>query len=342
MIEITGAQGKTTTAYALAHLLPGPGILHTSTGTYTMPGGRLLFKKSITPASVLAAAEKAESINGWLVAEESLGVTGAGDLAIITSPSDYRFAAGKKSALAEKIASVQKSRRLLTAPGIPAIAHTDAVRLDDVFSVSGTTCTIALDGRVTAFTSPLLAMPGYRVPLALAGTAAMMLGHDPAPLSTFSGVAGRMSVRKHKNVLVIDNANSGTNVETTVEAARYARACAGSPGITLVIGTVKGDGAVCEGFPHDQIVAAVQRSGPAWSSGWATHWSPMENPARHQLHSPSMRSARPLRRPSAAPLTEQRPAPLCLRSRPGGKNYASSTLHASPPEFDCGRTLHCT
>ena len=230
MIEITGAQGKTTTAYALAHLLPGPGILHTSTGTYTMPGRRLLFKKSITPASVLAAAEKAESINGWLVAEESLGVTGAGDLAIITSPSDYRFAAGKKSALAEKIASVQKSRRLLTAPGIPAIAHTDAVRLDDVFSVSGTTCTIALGGRTTAFTSPLLAMPGYRVPLALAGTAAMMLGHDPAPLSTFSGVAGRMSVRKHENVLVIDNANSGTNVETTVEAARYARACAGSRG----------------------------------------------------------------------------------------------------------------
>ena len=262
MIEITGAQGKTTTVYALAHLLPGPGILHTSTGTYTMPGRRLLFKKSITPASVLAAAEKAESINGWLVAEESLGVTGAGDLAIITSPSDYRFAAGKKSALAEKIASVQKSRRLLTAPGIPAIAHTDAVRLDDVFSVSGTTCTIALGGRTTAFTSPLLAMPGYRVPLALAGTAAMMLGHDPAPLSTFSGVAGRMSVRKHENVLVIDNANSGTNVETTVEAARYARACAGSPGITLVIGTVKGDGAVCEGFPHDQIVAAVRKIRP--------------------------------------------------------------------------------
>jgi hypothetical protein len=84
-----------------------------------------------------------------------------------------------------------------------------------------------------------------------------MLGDDPAPLSTFSGVAGRMSVRKHNNLLVIDNANSGTTVETTIEAARYARACAGSPGITLVIGTVKGDGAVCEGFPDDQILSAI-------------------------------------------------------------------------------------
>ena len=127
MIEITGAQGKTTTAHALAHLLPGPGILHTSTGTYAMPGLRLLFKKSITPASVLDAAEKAVSCGGWLVAEESLGVTGAGDLAIITSPLDYRCAAGKKSALAEKVASAQKSRQLLVAPGIPAGAHADAV-----------------------------------------------------------------------------------------------------------------------------------------------------------------------------------------------------------------------
>ncbi|MGD0534218.1 MAG: coenzyme F430 synthase [Methanoregula sp.] len=262
MIEITGAQGKTTTAHALAHLLPGPGVLHTSAGTYAMPGRRWLFKKSITPASVLAAAENATSLHGWLVAEESLGVTGAGDLTIITSPSDYRCAAKKKSALAEKIASAGKSRHLLLAPGIPAVAHADAVQLDNVASVSGTTCTITSGVQTTAFTNPLLALQGYRVPLALAATAAVMLGYDPAPLSTFSGVAGRMSVRKHKNVLVIDNANSGTTVETTVEAARYARACAGSPGITLVIGTVKGDGAVCEGFPYEQIVSAIETIRP--------------------------------------------------------------------------------
>jgi UDP-N-acetylmuramyl pentapeptide synthase len=262
MIEITGAQGKTTTAYALAHLMPGPGVLHTSAGTYAMPGRTWLFKKSITPASVLAAAEKATALCGWLIAEESLGVTGAGDLAIITSPSDYRCAVGKKSALAEKIASAGNSRHLLLAPGIPAVAHADAVQLDDVASVAGTTCAIAYTARTATFTNPLLARPGYRVPLALAGTAAVMLGYDPALLSTFAGVAGRMSVRKHNNVLLIDNANSGTTAETTVEAARYARACAGSPGITLVIGTVKGDGAVCEGFPHDQIISAIETIRP--------------------------------------------------------------------------------
>ncbi|MFA6363714.1 coenzyme F430 synthase [Methanoregula sp.] len=262
MIEITGAQGKTTTAFALAHLLPGPGVLHTSAGTYEMPGRTWFFKKSITPASVLGATEKAVSLPGWLIAEESLGVTGAGDLAIITSPSDYRCAAGKKSALAEKIASAKKCRRLLLAPGIPTVEHAEAVQLDDVARVSGTTCTIEYGGRTATFSNPLLVQPGYRVPLALAGTAAVMLGYDPALLSTFSGVAGRMSVRKHHNVLVIDNANSGTTAETTVEAARYARACAGSPGITLVIGTVKGDGAVCEGFPDEQIISAIETIRP--------------------------------------------------------------------------------
>jgi hypothetical protein len=119
-----------------------------------------------------------------------------------------------------------------------------------------------VDGRKGTFTSPLLATPGYRVPLALAGAAAMILGYDPAPLETFSGITGRMSVRKQGNLLVIDNANSGTTAETTIDAARYARTCAGSPGITLVIGMVKGDGAVCEGFKEDQILKAVRTIRP--------------------------------------------------------------------------------
>jgi len=51
MIEITGMQGKTTTAYALAHILKGKGVLHTSGGTWEIPEKKLIWKKSITPAS---------------------------------------------------------------------------------------------------------------------------------------------------------------------------------------------------------------------------------------------------------------------------------------------------
>ena len=91
----------------------------------------------------------------------------------------------------------------------PKVAHADAVQLDDVARVSGPTCTITLCRTDRSVYQPPAYPAGYRIPLALAGTAAAMLGHDPAPLS-LPGVAGRMSIRKQGNILVIDNANSGT------------------------------------------------------------------------------------------------------------------------------------
>jgi coenzyme F430 synthetase len=50
---------------------------------------------------------------------------------------------------------------------------------------------------------------------------------------------------------------------TTLEAAHYARSITGVSDLTLVIGTVKGDGAVCEGFPFEQIVAAINKVQPS-------------------------------------------------------------------------------
>jgi hypothetical protein len=96
----------------------------------------------------------------------------------------------------------------------------------------------------------------------LAAAAAMLMGIDPDPLSSFSALPGRMSVSYDRGVLVVDNANSGTNLVTTVEAARYARLITGKEAITLVIGKAEGDGAVCEGFSFDQIQAAIDQIRP--------------------------------------------------------------------------------
>ncbi len=163
MIEVTGARGKTTTAHAIAHALggpgvlsrgapfppgrsrlspegplppgtapapkepglpAGPGILHTSRGTFLSPEGTLLWKRSITPASVIRAAREAARISGWLVAEESLGVSGAGDVAVLTSGNDYRIAAGKRSALAAKLESMRDSPVVVVPPGYGSITRT--------------------------------------------------------------------------------------------------------------------------------------------------------------------------------------------------------------------------
>jgi hypothetical protein len=111
--------------------------------------------------------------------------------------------------------------------------------------------------------NPLFLLPPYRTPLMLAAAAAMILRISPTPLNHFTALPGRMSLSHEKGLIVIDNANSGTNVTTTMCAARYARHCAMTRELTLVIGQVEGDGAVCEGFSYDQITYAIDKVQPA-------------------------------------------------------------------------------
>lgn len=262
MIEITGAQGKTTTAHALVHVLPGKGVLHTSAGTFTYPAKHQIGKNSITPASVIAAARYACRMPGWLVAEVSLGVTGAGDLAIITSPDTYSFASGKKCAITEKIASTRHATRVLAAEGV-FTDRENVVHVNEVARCDGTECTVALEGMKCVLSNPLFLLPPYRVPLMLAAAAAMMLHISPAPLNTFTALPGRMSLSHENDLVIIDNANSGVNATTTLCAARYARHCARDPDLTLVIGQAEGDGAVCEGFPAEQIAYAIDKVRPS-------------------------------------------------------------------------------
>jgi len=261
-VEITGSRGKTTTAHALASVMPGPGVLHTSSGTFRYPEKILLSRSSITPASVLAAVDRANAIHGWLVAEESLGVTGAGSLCIITSAGDYRCAAGKRDALAVKLASTSSCRRLLVAEGISDSGLAGVEHIESAAACTGTECSVTIDGKTGTFSNPLMALPAYRDSLALAAAAALMLGVDPAPLSSFGALPGRMAERFEDGVLVIDNANSGTTLATTIDAAQYARQRSGSPDLTLVIGQQEGDGAVCEGFAPEQIAAAINAIRP--------------------------------------------------------------------------------
>ncbi|HON40765.1 MAG TPA: coenzyme F430 synthase [Methanoculleus sp.] len=251
-IEITGARGKTTTAHAIAALMPGPGVLHTSTGTYRYPERELLWKKSITPASLIPAAREAERIGGWLVAEESLGVTGAGDAAVLTSAEDYPIAAGKRRALAAKLGLLARARTVVLPQGVDLPG---CIPVGSVASVEGEACRYSGYGIAGSFQNPLLSLAGYRTALSLAAATACVLGIDPSPLDGFTAIPGRMAVRRDGSLLVVDNANSGTNMATTVEAARYARELAGDAPLTLVIGEEAR--AVCEGFPATEISRAV-------------------------------------------------------------------------------------
>ncbi|WP_292488919.1 coenzyme F430 synthase [Methanoculleus sp. 10] len=257
-IEITGARGKTTTAHALASLLPGPGVLHTSTGTYRYPERDLLWKRSITPASLIPAAHEAWRIGGWLVAEESLGVTGAGDVAVLTSTDDYPIAAGKKHAIAEKCRLLVRARTVVVPSRIDL--PRSAVAADGMVSFDGPVCRYAGRGIAGTFTNPLCTLAGYRTALALAAATACVLGVDPAPLAEFAALPGRMAARREGGLLILDDANSGTNTATAIEAARYARELSGNGALTLVIGEEAR--AVCEGFSPEDVRRAVSAVGP--------------------------------------------------------------------------------
>jgi hypothetical protein len=257
-VEITGARGKTTTAHALAGVIEGPGILHTSQGTYLYPDRVLLWKRSITPASVIPAAREARARGAWLIAEESLGVTGAGDLAILTAEEDYPIGAGKKHAIKEK------QRLCAGSPCVAAVREfpgpEQVVSIDQVTRVEGECCTYSWQGSEGSFCNPLLAFEGYRTPLRLAATAACLLGASPLPLGSFRAVEGRMMVERVKDRLVVDNANSGTNRDTTLEAACYARKKEPQAPLTLVIGEVSRT--VCEGFAVPEIEETIRLIAP--------------------------------------------------------------------------------
>lgn len=258
LVEITGARGKTTTACALASLMTGPGILHTSIGTYRYPERTLLWKKSITPASLVPAAWEAARIQGWCICEVSLGFSGAGDIGIITSEEDYLFAGGKRHALQEKVRSGQGFPYLLVAPGIDVPG---ATRVDSIVSVKGESCRVTCGEVFGRFDSSLLSLDGYRVPLMLAAAAACRLGADPAGLAQFQALAGRMATTREGAVWVVDNANSGTNARTSCQASAYARRISGINEVTLVIG--QEEGSVCEGFLPEEISSAVKEINPS-------------------------------------------------------------------------------
>ncbi len=260
LIEITGAVGKTTTAYALAHLMAGAGILHTSRGTLRYPEKEMPGRTSITPASLIAPARMAHSIHGWLIGECSLGVSGRGDLGILTSADDYPIAGGKRSALAAKCGSLKTCRTVLLPDGIRLDHHPNQHIVGEIVSSDGESITYEYDGISGSFDHPLLSLKGYRIPLMNAAAAACLLGIDPSPLSSFEALPGRMQTGRENGCLIIDASNSGTTADTTIEAAAYARRIQPDAPLHLIIG--QDEHAVCENFAASDIERAIREIKP--------------------------------------------------------------------------------
>lgn len=259
VIEITGAQGKSTTAAALAWLMRGRGLLHTSSGLIRYPEQERLGRHSITPASLLTAYNGLQD-DDWFIGEISLGFCGIGQLGILTSGDDYLVASGKKRAITLKKDSAFLLPRVIVPPDVN-LNHSGCIRASDLVSVTDDTCNFSYGSIMGSFTNSLLYLSGYKTPLMLATAAALILGISPQSLSSFQALPGRMQVIMKDSITILDNANSGSCYQTTCDAVRYAEKIAPGSSFTLVIG--QESSSVCENFDTEEICRSIHDTNPA-------------------------------------------------------------------------------
>ncbi len=252
-IEVTGSRGKTTTVFALQKVIGG--FIQTSAGLLNGEG-QVLDKLSITPASLLNLSKYAPMS---VIAEISLGFCGVGDLGILTSGEDYRFAGGMKSALETKLESAKNLPLLLVPQGVHYKSD-NVINSGDIISIIDDVMYYEYRGRKGHINNSILLNDAYKVPLSLAASAALILGYNPDVISDFTGVSGRHEVRYVNGKTIIDNSNSGVNAGTAISAADTGRQIEKSGKMCMIIG--QESASVCENFKTSEIFRALEKSKP--------------------------------------------------------------------------------
>jgi len=266
MVEITGARGKTTTAHALASCLSlsGPGLLHSSAGIYSYPGGEKIGQFSITPASVLTVARKyVEYGTIWMICEESLGVSGYHNCAILTSDEDYSCGAETRSALDIKKTSLKTSPCALIPGKEKLYAIPQGIPVGSIVQVDGKLAKYHYGAWEGTCTNPLFFLSQYRTSLTLAIAASILLGVEPQGINSFQPVSGRLFLARQNERVILDDANSGTTHITAIEAARYLRNTTHISDIILCIG--QDAHSVCENLTAPSIIEAINAIKPLYT-----------------------------------------------------------------------------
>jgi len=281
VVEVTGTIGKTSTCELICQLLKNKFkvLSHTSSVTrFTSPDGTQIFPKlGGTPANVLKVMEIARERNlnpDIAVFEISLGLTGIGDVGVITSlEEDYRIAGGTKEASAVKKATIKNfgDRSIVVHPGL---LISDVNMSGNTFGDTGKT--LWMDENKVIF-NRLRTINGdfingeiafkpfdsfidaeyYRNSLEAACCTVLSLGIPPEEVNTenISAVEGRMKLEKLKGRFLIDNSNSGTKLKFLAEIIEMARRL--SEKMILIVG--EESEYVCEGVDMDELKEVVEQ-----------------------------------------------------------------------------------
>ncbi len=283
LIEITGTKAKTSTAVLLAEILHGEKkvVSHTSRGVEDWSSGTIIKKGlSITPASILAALDAVEESQiefDVFISEVSLGGTGAADIGVITTISnDYKIANNTR------LASDAKRQMILNAkPGSTLVINNDALRFfgacrRDVEVVSFTdslnaSCNVYYEnantiayhlgrkhGRISIYEASGYDANAYRTAFACATAAALAMNTNADTIERtlfgFKGAEGRMIKTSLAGRMLIDNSNSGLDIQAAEKALEFSKKQ--GERIVLVLGEEAKE--VCEGLDPSGVERFIQ------------------------------------------------------------------------------------
>ncbi len=281
VIEVTGTVGKTAVCELICQLLKNKKVLsHTSSSTrFKSAGEEIRFPRlSGTPASVLKVMNIASEKNlkpDIAVFEISLGLTGIGDVGVITSlKEDYRIAGGTKEASAVKKASIKnyedRDKSIVIHPGLSDVnvggntygdedknlwlyGGGNKVTFNRLRTINGDF--ISGEMAFRPFNS-YIGTEYYRKSLEAAFCTVLSLGIPPAEVNTedISAVKGRMKVEKIKGRFLIDNSNSGTKLKFLDEITEDARRI--SEKMILIVG--EESQYVCECVSVEELKRVVE------------------------------------------------------------------------------------
>ncbi len=280
VVEVTGTVKKTAVCELICQLLKNKNVLsHTSSTTRFKFANEerkeIIFPKlSGTPANVLKVMSiaKERSLNPDVaVFEVSLGLTGIGDVGVITSlKEDYKIAGGAKEASAVKKASIKnyEDNSIVVHPGLSDVnvggntygdkdknlwVEENKVIFNGLRVINGD----FVSGEI-AFKSFDTYIGGeyYRNSLEAACCTVLSLGIPPEEVNTedISVVEGRMKLEKIKGRVLIDNSNSGTKLKFLAEITEDARRI--SEKMILIVG--EESQYVCEGVNVDELKKVVE------------------------------------------------------------------------------------
>lgn len=301
VVEVTGTVGKTAVCELICQLLKNKKVKvlsHTSSVTRFQSAGEEVQFPRIggAPANVLKVmriASEKKLKPEIAVFEISLGLTGIGDVGVITSlEADYRIAGGTKDASAAKIASIQnyadeiegrnRSSAVIVLPD--SFAEMPENRKNELkgfrfntnfFGATAKAKNLWLDDTEhKVFFDGLKTVNGdsvsggmkfnfeagfygdyYRNSLEASFCTVLSLGIPPERVNTgdISAVRGRLKVENRKGRFLIDNSNSGTKLTFLDEITEMARRY--SDRMTLIVGVESEY--VCEGVNEEELKEVV-------------------------------------------------------------------------------------